>query len=283
MKSILVPTDFSKHALNAVKYAFAYAEVTKSKVILFHSYESPTSGLNIPFADIRIGKNAARREAEKKMVKLQASLSRSFPNVTHSRIVEAGYGADEITEYASVKKIRLVIMGATGQGALSRAFMGSTTSGVIAGVSCDILVVPPKAKFKGISKVGFATDTEASNLKVVFEAVAFARQFRALLTVIYVQRLKIPEVDTTLRKLVSKVRKHTQYRPISFYVGSDDNIANGLNVFIKKNKPDILSMVTHSRKFPETIWKRSWTKKMSHITSVPLLVLHAKKTTRQKA
>ena len=276
MKSILVPTDFSKNALNAVKYAFAYAEVTKSKVILFHSYDNPTSGLNIPFADIHIDKNIACQEAEKDMLKLQNSLSKSFPNVKQTWIVEAGFGADEITDYVSAKKIKLVIMGTTGQGAVGRAFIGSTTTGVIADASCDVIVVPPKAKFKGINKVGFATDIEDANLKLAFEAVAFAKQFSARLTVIYVQDLKIYDVDATLRKMLDKVRKHTKYQNVSFYVGSDDNIANGLNLFIKKNKPDILSMVTHSRKFPETIWKKSWTKKMSYVISVPLLILHAK-------
>lgn len=277
MKSILVPTDFSKNALNAVKYAFAYAEVTKSKVILFHSYDSPTSGLNIPFADIHMDKNIARKEAEKNILKLQTSLSKSFPNVKQTWIIEAGFGADEITDYVSAKKIKLVIMGTTGQGAVGRAFIGSTTSGVIADASCNVIVVPPKVKFKGINKVGFATDIEEANLKVAFEAVAFARQFSARLTVLYVQDLKISDVDATLRKMLDKVRKYTKYQNLSFYVGSDDNIANGLNLFIKKNKPDILSMVTHSRKFPETIWKKSWTKKMSHVISVPLLILHAKK------
>jgi len=38
MKTILVPTDFSKIARNAIDYAVEIAKLTKAKLILFHVY-----------------------------------------------------------------------------------------------------------------------------------------------------------------------------------------------------------------------------------------------------
>jgi nucleotide-binding universal stress UspA family protein len=39
MKTLLVPTDFSAIAQNAIDYAIEIATLTKSKIILFHAYQ----------------------------------------------------------------------------------------------------------------------------------------------------------------------------------------------------------------------------------------------------
>ena len=277
MKTILIPTDFSKNALNAVKFALAYSEKTKSKIILFNSYDNPTAELNIPFSDIHYGTQEARQGAEARMEKLMASLLKSFPNAKPKWIVQPGIASGNIVEYVKQNSIGLIIMGTTGQGAITRTLIGSTTSSVIADAPCTIIAVPPKAKFKGINKVAVATDLEKDNVLVVSESVVFAKQFQAEITFIHVQDLAIFDVEDMLQKMVDKIKKQTKYKKISFYVCCDFNIADGLDFFIKKNKPDVLSMVTHSRKFPETLWKTGWTNKMSNHISVPLLVFHTHK------
>lgn len=46
-----------------------------------------------------------------------------------------------IVEFAEEEKVDLVIMGATGKGAIQRAFIGSTTSYVVNHAPCNVLVV----------------------------------------------------------------------------------------------------------------------------------------------
>jgi len=274
MKTILVPTDFSKSALNAVKYALTYAEKTKSKIILFNSYDNPTGELTIPFTDEHIGKQEAKQGAEKKMKKLAASLSKIFSNAKLKWIIQPGIASDNITEYVKQNKITLIIMGTTGQGAITRALIGSTTSAVIANAPCTIIAVPPKAKFKGINKIAIATDLEKDSFLAAGESVSFAKEHHAEITFVHVQDLEIFDAEDVLQKMVDKIKNQSKYKKISVYICRDSDVADGLDFFIKKNKPDILSMITYGRKFPETIWKTSWTNKMSNHTSVPLLVLH---------
>ncbi len=289
MKTILVPTDFSVSAFNAVKYAFAYAEKTKLKITLFHSYENPTKDLNVPFSGIYYSQHEAGQQAETKMKKLVTSMSKAFPGILSKWIVQPGIASDNIIEHVKQNKIALIIMGTTGQGAFTRALIGSTTSHVITNASCTIIAVPPKARFKGISKIAIATDLEKDGLQVVTEVVSFAKIHQAEITFVYVQDLLIFDAEETLHKMADKIRKQVRYKNTSFYVCSDSNIANGLDLFVKKKKPDILSMVTHRRKFPETLWKASWTKKIANHTLIPLLIFHihqpntAKKVTKKNA
>jgi hypothetical protein len=152
-----------------------------------------------------------------------------------------------------------------------------STSSVFTDTSCTIIAVPPKAKFKGINKIAIATNLEKDIFLAASESVAFAKEHRAEITFVHVQDLEIFDTEDALQKAVDKIKKQTKYKNISFYLCRDSDVTDGLDSYIKKNKPDVLSMVTYGRKFPETIWKTSWTNKMSNHTSVPLLVLHIAK------
>ncbi|MBA3705480.1 MAG: universal stress protein, partial [Bacteroidetes bacterium] len=50
MKTILVPTDFSEIACNAINYAVEIAKLTKAKLILFNVYNVPVVPAEIPIA-----------------------------------------------------------------------------------------------------------------------------------------------------------------------------------------------------------------------------------------
>ncbi len=277
MKTILVPTDFSKQALNAAKYALAYAEQTNAKILLFHSYTNAATELRMPFSEVYYGKLEATQQASKEMNKFMATLARTYPTVEMRCILHPGVATGDIVDCAKQKKVALIIMGTTGNGAISRAIMGSTTSYVISNASCTVIAVPPKAKFKGIAKVAIATDLEQSELLGAKESIAFAKQFGAELTFVHVQDLAIIDAEEKLKTMIDKIKVEVGVKEIQFYVIRDLDVADGLDYFIKKHKPNILSMVTYSRKFPEIIWKTSWTNKMSNHIDIPLLILHVPK------
>ncbi|MBK7818144.1 MAG: universal stress protein [Sphingobacteriaceae bacterium] len=48
MKTILVPTDFSRVSNNAIDYAAELAVFSKSKLILFNSYHIPVAVTEVP-------------------------------------------------------------------------------------------------------------------------------------------------------------------------------------------------------------------------------------------
>jgi nucleotide-binding universal stress UspA family protein len=215
MKTILVPTDFSKNAFNAVKYACAYAEKTKSKIILFHSYENPTGELVIPFTTVvHIGKQEAKEGADLKMKKLIATLSKTFPNSKPKWETQPGMAYDNIIDYVKKNKVDLIIMGTTGQGAVMRVLVGSTTSKVITDTACTIIAVPPKAKFKDIHKIAVATDLETVHSFAETELISFAKQHHTEITFVYIQDLATYNTDELLKKIVDKTKKHLNYKKI---------------------------------------------------------------------
>lgn len=277
MNTILTPTDFSKNALNAVKYAVSYAAKTNSKLLIFHSYNYPVATIHSPVESLQILEEIAKKNAEMNMKKLLRSLSKSFPEVPLSWEISVGYAPDDIINCVMEKKIKLVIMATTGLGAIARVFIGSTTKKVVANVQCPVIVVPSKTKFKEINKIGFATSLEEDTVKTIKETVAFAKQFDAQIDVIHIQDFENFDEEMTTEKLKDWFTKKTRYKNIHFHTDREFNVEKGLKSYIAKHKPSILSMTTHSRKFPQTIWTTSWTNKLLNNTTLPLLILHTHK------
>lgn len=52
-----------------------------------------------------------------------------------------GIAKHEIVNYAKTEAIDLIVMGATGRGAIERALVGSTTTYVVTHAPCNVLVV----------------------------------------------------------------------------------------------------------------------------------------------
>jgi len=72
MKTILVPTDFSTNANNALKYANDFAKAINNKIILLHSYPPLVGKYNmipgVVAEDIAIQKKRNYRRCSKKQI-----------------------------------------------------------------------------------------------------------------------------------------------------------------------------------------------------------------------
>jgi nucleotide-binding universal stress UspA family protein len=282
MSTILAATDFSRQALNALKYAFALGEKTHSKVVVFHTYTEPTADLRLPFPNINHLKKEALIDAGKKMKKLESYLGKLYPGVNFKSILMPGVASENIAHYAQEKRIGLVVMGTTGQGGLSRLLFGSTTAHVVRQVSCHVLAIPPQARFREIKKMAVATDLQDDNLSVLKDAASYAKIFDAHLMLMHVQEPEqFSQVDL-YPEMVNKVKGRIKYKNLSLHVHMSTGVLNGLEVFVKKNKVNLFAMGTRHRKFPLSLLSRSLTNQLSMTIHVPLLIFHIPEIVKKK-
>jgi hypothetical protein len=60
---------------------------------------------------------------------------------------------------------------------------------------------------------------------------------------------------------------------LSGFIATGTAITQGLEKFLRKNKAQILVMMTHEKHFPINMFSQSITKLMSHQTRIPLLAI----------
>jgi len=139
--SLLVPTDFSENAGQALSYAKELARATKATLHLIHIvepvvYPADWSYAQIGFADIEQElKDTSTKEMDALAERLRAE---GFTVVTAVRL---GRASEEICAYAQEKHIGIISMGTHGRSGLEHFLFGSTTERVLRKAPCPILAV----------------------------------------------------------------------------------------------------------------------------------------------
>jgi nucleotide-binding universal stress UspA family protein len=141
IKSILVPTDFSEHSRQAIKYACALAERFSAELHLLNVVQP--LALSTPYA------GALPEEvmypvpaAEKEMSELADPGFEQAAGV--QRTVCTGTPFVEIVRYAREKDVDLIVMGTHGRGGLVHALIGSVAEKVVRKSPCPVLTVRPE-------------------------------------------------------------------------------------------------------------------------------------------
>jgi nucleotide-binding universal stress UspA family protein len=142
LKRILVGCDFSPNSSLAFQYGLSLAQEFQADLHLVHVIEPPLYDYleksGEPKQDLQrdLGAEIKRRVAE--MVPEEAQTW--CKPVT---AILAGQPHEEITKYAIVNDIDLIVLGVRGYGLVESLFVGSTTDRVMRRASCPVLSVQP--------------------------------------------------------------------------------------------------------------------------------------------
>lgn len=144
LKNILVPTDLTDMAVEAINYAAQLAGTFDGTVHLLTVLEVPLVPASMPPAIPYVyDRDAIHDDAMNELGKLQATLC-----CKSQREAIYGLAVDEIIRYAENKDIDAIVMVTHGRKGLSRAFLGSTTEAVIRRAPCPVISIRPGKSVK---------------------------------------------------------------------------------------------------------------------------------------
>jgi nucleotide-binding universal stress UspA family protein len=143
LRRILVPTDFSKHSDNALRYAVAFAEKFGAELHLLHVVQD--LALFVPEAVLAAGAlptapvEQFRAAAQTALQRMVAGLH--LPGVTVHPEVAEGVPFDAIIRFARQRTVDLIVMGTHGHTGLAHLLMGSVAEKVVRKAPCPVLTV----------------------------------------------------------------------------------------------------------------------------------------------
>lgn len=144
LKRILVGCDFSTDSDLAVHYGLSLAQEFQTELYLAHVLE-PTV-----YKDMLIqAAGASDSDREGLRDKLARKLEGMVPEeakqwCTPETVLLAGHPSDELTKYAVVNKMDLIVLGVRGHSVMESLLVGSTTDRVVRQAPCPVLSVRPK-------------------------------------------------------------------------------------------------------------------------------------------
>lgn len=268
MKTILVPTDFSKAAGNAAEYAVMLAKEIKAKVLLLHVYHVPVPASEISIMTI----NPDQLQKEKTaLLEKEAAHLKKRSGVEVKFEAKMGFAVDEIL--IEEKNAGLIIMGMKGAGKLREALIGSVTTSTLRKSKIPVLVIPENAKYKKPEKVVFACDYDPRTDVHTLDALkALMKTFASK---VYVVNVKHKKESATVDEAVAGVRLENNLNDVEhvYYFPEKEDLVEGINKFVDDKKIDIVAIIPHRYSLLERLFHKSISKKMAFHTHVPMLAL----------
>ncbi|GAB5399974.1 MAG: universal stress protein [Aureisphaera sp.] len=282
MRKILIPTDFSNNAYNAIVYATKLFQNEPSTFYVLHSFENEVSRLT---SRVDIGKSEEVIDelydsTERKLEELKKTISQN--NLGSDHILETIASSKRLSGMVNYlvkeKGIDMVVMGTKGQTGAKEVLLGSTTVQLIKKIEkSPLLVIPEDMEYTPLKHIAFATgfeypytDTEVQPL------LQLAAIDSATVHILHMREDEQLELDR--KEHVSKLK--TILETISYeihWLTKGKSKTDVISDYVYSNPVDLLAMIYYKYGFLKSLFRESIVKKVARHPGIPFLMIPASK------
>lgn len=278
MKSILIPTDFSKNAYCALYYVTQLFAEEKCKFILVHSFENQVTNLT---SRIDIGKTEAvveelysNSEAKCEEVKHKIILDAKNENHSFTTIATSLTLSRAINKLITKEQVDFVVMGSKGNTAAREVLMGSNTLAMIKKIKkAPLLVIPQEIDFKPIKKIAFATGFKREHFKAQLQSLVYISSLtNASIKVIhkYKKEKMEPEQRANFHKLFELLENSN---PENNWLPDEPNTYAAITTYLNNQEIDLLVMIYYKHNAIVRLFREATVKNIAKYTLIPFLIL----------
>ena len=280
MKSILLPTDFSDNARNAITYAIQLNAGQACHFRLLHvykvnDYEESSRLTPIPAPAVL---EKAGHKVELKLTRLAEELKRSSSNDQHKFSFTAANKPliAAVREEIIKHKIKLVVIGTHGHTGNSEVIYGSNTVNLMEEIQrCPILAVPATVTFHSLKEIvlahGYKAELTPNDLDFLIQ---LSHQFKAPIRVLHVaeegglnERQK--QNRKWLQEHLKELRAEHSFHSLEFL-----SIPLGIYSFTESRGSDMIAFINKKHSFLENLLFDPLYQNLAHFSKVPVLILH---------
>jgi nucleotide-binding universal stress UspA family protein len=267
IKKILVPTDFSDTANNALLYAVDLAKQFDAQIELIHAVLVPVltarGKIFLPDQEVVDSKMSIAEELLNK-AKSFASEKSGIRINTDATLINWQL---ELGEAIHNRDGDIIIMGTTGASCLEKIFMGSNAARIVQNSPIPVLAIPVNVRFSPVKKIGIAYD--GLELKV-FERLSIVNSLRNKFNA----SIDIFQIITKNQTPSANLSELINYLPgASTNYVYERGIESGILNAVETNSMDILTMIPRQRGFFHNLIAGSITRRVAYKISVPLLAI----------
>lgn len=278
-KKILIATDFSKNAWNAIVYALELYKDTVCDFYILNAFtatEYLTDSLMVP----EPGQDAYE-EAKAVSVDGLTEVSRmitfreennSKHNFTTISIFDNLRAA--IDKVVEEKDIELVVMGTKGETNSFSLLFGSNAVEVMEKIrNCPVLVIPEEADSVFLKEIVFPTSYKTHIKRhELNHLVEIAKISNASIKILHIaEENELDERQLNNQKLLQEYFEGIEY---SFHSLSHMEITSAINCFVESRESDMIAIINKKHTFFASIFSQPLVKNITYHTKVPVLVMH---------
>jgi len=273
MSYIIVATDFSETAANAVDYACGLAREYKLPLTIVHSFVIPVSFGENPMPLMPL--DEGREIAESRMKSIVDDCKKNYPDVAITDNISFGDIVDTLQELAEERKPLLIVLGnSTNKDELF--WLGSNLISAMRHVKVPVLGIPGDYKYNSIKNICYSCDFKTNeDFDLAQELIELAKLTNAQLNILYIDK-QTNESSDEQRLNMEGSKLHQSLKAVKpvYHFLEKESIDEGVQEFLAQNNMDWLVVVPHAHSLFESIFKKSHTKSLVRKITIPLLALH---------
>tara|TARA_R110002074_G_scaffold167299_3_gene328393 strand:+ start:71817 stop:72689 length:873 start_codon:yes stop_codon:yes gene_type:complete len=279
MKNILVPTDFSKSAYNAVKFALHLFEANPCVFYFLNTY-TPELHSNRLMAGSSSGfsqNSMAEESSEKGLKDVVRRVKKEFKNPLHRYKTISSFSLlkDAVKETIVAHDIDFVIMGAIGSSDNETIYLGRNTVRILNAVTnCPVFAIPYNFEFTKPLNIAFVSDSNHFfNSGELDPILALAKIFNSSVCMITLQHenVQLPESQELNHKLFERKLETV---PHTFHqLTIDSSLSLTLDHFFDKAKCQLLVMSNSASSYMKNLCSNFVVERSKFSLKVPIVLI----------
>lgn len=276
MRKIVIPTDFSENAFNALKFAAELFKYEKSEFYLLHAYADEvynTEGLlTQDFLDEF--KETSRKNTVEELEKTKTEILNLFPNPKHSFHTVPAFGLliDEVNDIVERENADIIVTATRGKTNDRKMTFGSNTLQIIKYVQCPVLSIPENYSYNEPKRILFPSNFmlpyQRRELKLVGD---LARAFCSHVDLLYVSKFPLDSFRQKDNK--AAIEEQLYELKIEFHQEKQMDKTGAIIKYIDREDIDLLVLVNSRHSYLENILYKSTVDEIGLHPKIPFLVL----------
>jgi len=278
MKKILIPTDFSDEACQAVDFGIEMALNNKLMIKLVHVYEYPMSTaytsldvggpdpMESEFVIKMINQSKINLEETTQMIRdrgvqveQELKIGNPFVNLSNE-MDEAGY--------------ELVVMGSKGSSGIQEMLIGSNTEKVVRHSKCPVVTIKQPTHIEDINSIVFASNFKGEDPNMILHLKQLQAFFKAKLHFLRVNTLNDFEPDRYSKKRIHKWLENQMFDNYDLRIYNDKVEEDGIIHYAEEIDADMLAIGTHGRTGLSHIFRGSLAEDVVNHAKRPIWTFH---------
>ncbi len=246
MNKILVPTDFSKQAENALQVAAQLAKKHNSEIYLLHMLELPLHQVDALSTHSELPEAMFFMKLAHK--KFEQTMNQEYlKDITIHETVDFNTALTGISNTVKEHDIDLIVMGSHGASGFKEMFIGSNTEKVVRTADVPVLVIKNHHDAFRIDNFVFASDFKNDNKKTFDQAAGLARSLNAKIHLLFVNTASNFTTTATAKARIIDFIKDTDFDNYTVTIYNDESVEKGILNFSHIIGADLIGISTHGR------------------------------------
>ncbi len=275
MKSILLPTDFSKNSINAINYAvelfkdepceFYVINIQKASSFVSDDLMTMTSSATIYHTLIDIAKKSIKN--------IISELKETYTNNLHKfySMVDYDNFVDGVNQACESRHIDLIIMGTKGASGAEKVLFGSNTARVMQRCATPVLAIPDGCKFSKLDRIAFTSNYSIKYHKEDLQALLnVSKLHKSSIDILHVSKEKLTETQETNKTFLDAYFKGLSHDFVNLEAS---DIFHAIQDYIQNNNIKILAMTSRHHSFLERLFARQLVEAFAFDIDIPFLVM----------